>query len=396
MAPAAQIVDLGERALRDGDRLKWGIAEPDVLAAWVAEMDFELAPVLTAALKDAVSRGITGYPPPDRLSGVAEALCGFARRRWDWDLDDGQVILVGDVMSGMALALTTLCEDAPVVVPTPVYPPLLAVAGHTGRELVPVPLSPDDQVASLDLERIEAALRAGARTVLLCNPQNPWGRAFTRPELEALRDTVEHHGARVVSDEIHAPLVLPGSEHVPYASLQGAAQHTTTVLAASKAWNLPGLKCAQIVTGSEADARVLRGLPLIANHSTSPLGIVAARTAYELGEPWLDALLERLAANRALFTRLMAAHVPGATMRPMEATFLAWVDARSYDLDNPARTALELGRVLVNDGRTFGPGGQGHVRVNLATSATRIEQIVDRLAIAWEPHDRRPPVETSY
>lgn len=384
MSGETRIVDLSDTALRDSDRLKWGVADADVVSAWVAEMDFEIAPAVTAALADAVRRGITGYPTSDRLSGVPTALCGFAQRRWGWEFDSDSVVLAGDVMAGAALALRTLCEDAPVVVPTPAYPPFLDVASLAGRKMVAVPLSPDDQVAALDIDAIEAALRAGARTVLLCNPHNPWGRAFTRPELEALRDVVDHHGARVVSDEVHAQLVLSGADHVPYASLEGAAGHTTTLLAASKAWNLPGLKCAQLVTGSPADARALRALPLVANHGTSPLGLVAARAAYELGEPWLDALVARLSANRALFGSLMTAHVAGASMRPMEATYLAWVDARSYGLDNPAGAALERGRVLVNDGRTFGPGGQGHVRVNLATSPKRIEQIVDRLARAWE------------
>jgi cystathionine beta-lyase len=384
MNPDLRIVDLSDTAVRDPDRLKWGIADADVLSAWVAEMDFELAPAVAAALGDAVSRGITGYATFDRLSGVPQALCGFAGRRWGWELDSDSVVLVGDVMAGVALTLRTICADAPVVVPTPAYPPFLDVAALAGRAMVTVPLAPDDRVAALDLEAIGAALRAGARTVLLCNPHNPWGRAFTRPELEALRDVVDHHGGRVVSDEVHAPLVLPGSTHVPYAALEGAAGHTTTILAASKAWNLPGLKCAQIVTGSPADAQALRALPLVANHGASPLGLVATRAAYGLGESWLDALLARLTANRALFAGLMAQLVPDAGLRPMEATYLAWVDARSYRLENPADAALERGRVLVNDGRRFGPGGQGHVRVNLATSPQRIEQIVQRLALAWE------------
>ena len=384
MPPETLIVDLSDTALRDADRLKWGASDADVLSAWVAEMDFELAPAVTAALSDAVSRGVTGYPTFDRLSGVPEAACGFAERRWGWKLDSDSVVLVGDVMAGVALALRTLCDDAAVVVPTPAYPPFLDVASQAGRAMVTVPLSADDQVATLDVDAIGSALRAGAGTVLLCNPHNPWGRAFTRPELEALCDVVHLHGARVISDEVHAPLVLPGSTHVPYASLEGAAGHTTTLLAASKAWNLPGLKCAQIIAGSPADARALRALPLIANHGTSPLGLVASRAAYGAGEHWLDALVARLTANRALFRGLMAELVPGARLRPMEATYLAWVDARSYGLENPAGTALERGRVLVNDGRAFGPGGQGHVRVNLATSPQRIEQIVERLARAWE------------
>jgi cystathionine beta-lyase len=286
-------------------------------------------------------------------------------------------------MAGVHLALTTLCEDAPVVVPTPAYPPFLDVVPLAGREIVTLPLDPDAEVAALDLDRVDAALAAGARTVLLCNPSNPWGRAFSVAELEGLRDVVTRHGARVVADDIHAPLVLPGATHVPYASLPGAAEHTTTVLSASKAFNVPGLKCAQVVAGSVADLRALRSVPLVANHGTSPLGIAANLAAYTGGRPWLDALVERLAANRDSLEKLVAEELPGVRMRRLEATYLAWLDVRALGLDDPAEVARSRGRCIVNDGRTFGPGGDGHVRLNIATSPERLADAVRRLATAW-------------
>jgi cysteine-S-conjugate beta-lyase len=377
------IVDLTDEQLRARGSIKWAFAEPDVLPAWVAEMDFALAEPVTEALHDAVDRGDVGYPGLDADTGVPQALASFAKERWDWSLDPASVVLTGDVMAGVRLTLDALCEQAPVVVPTPAYMPFLDVVPLSGREMVAVPLSPDADAATLDLDAIDDALRAGARTVLLSNPHNPWGRAFSRAELEGLRDVVERHGARVVSDEIHGPLVLPGAVHVPYASLEGAGAHTTTVLSASKAWNVPGLKSAQLVPGSAADLRVLRGLPPVANHGSSPLGHAAAVAAYTLGVPWLDALVARLDANRALFRELVSTELPRVRMRPLEATYLAWLDARAYGLADPAALALQRGRVLVNDGRTFGAGGAGHVRVNIATSEERLREIVRRLATAW-------------
>lgn len=385
MAAAARIVDLADDELRRRGGLKWGYPPPDVLPAWVAEIDVAPDPVVQAAIAEAVARGLTGYPPQDAETGVPQAFSQYAQRQWAWDVDPSRVVLTQDVMHGIQLALSVLCEDAPVVVPTPTYPPFLDVVPLAGRELVPVPLDPDCEVAALDLEGIDAALAAGARTVLLCNPHNPWGRAFGREELLALLDVVQRRGARVVSDEIHAGLVRPGSVHVAFATLPGAAELTTTLVSASKAWNLPALKCAQLVTGSAADTAALRRLPTVANHGTSALGIVAAHAAYTGGQPWLDAWVERIDRTQAAFALAVAERLPHARLRPVQATYLAWLDVRGYGWEDPAGVALRDGRVLVNDGRTFGPGGQGHVRVNLATSLERVERIVDRLVAAFEP-----------
>ena len=376
----AVLVDLTDDELRSRGGIKWNLPDDDVLAAWVAETDLAIAPVLTAALHEAVERGDVGYPPLDSGTPLPEALAEYALDAWRWSVDPADVVLVGDVMAGILLTLKTLCHDGPVVVPTPSYPPFLDVVPLAGRELVTVPLDPDAHEAVLDLDRIGAALSAGGGTVLLGNPHNPWGRAFTRAELEGLRDVVVRHGARVVSDDIHAPLVLPGATHTPYASLPGTADHVTTVISASKAWNVPGLKCAQVVAGSRADTAALRAVPHVANHGLSPLGVTANVAAYRHGRPWLDAFVARLAANRALFAELVAEHLPLARHRRLEATYLAWLDVRAYGVAEPATAALVHGRVMVNDGRTFGPGGEGHLRVNLATSGERLERVVLRVA----------------
>ncbi len=385
MPTTAQIVDLDDDELRRRGGLKWTYPPQDVLPAWVAEIDVAPDPVVQAAVADAVAGGLTGYPPHDATTGVPQAFSTYAQQQWTWHVDPARVVLTQDVMHGVQLALSVLCEDAPVVVPTPTYPPFLDVVPLARRELVAVPLDPAAEVAALDLERVDAALAAGARTVLLCNPHNPWGRVFRREELLALLDLVQRHGARVVSDEIHAGVILPGSVHVPFATLPGAAELTTTLVSASKAWNLPALKCAQLVTGSAVDTATLRRLPMVANHGTSALGIVAALAAYTGGQPWLDAWVERVGQTQAAFACGVAERLPLARLRPVEATYLAWLDVRAYGRDDPAGVALREGRVMVNDGRTFGPGGEGHVRVNLGTSLERVERIIDRLVAAFEP-----------
>jgi len=373
--------DRTDAELRASGCVKWASAAADVLPAWVAEMDFAVAEPITSALHTAIDSGRMGYGPADEKTGVAEALADFALGRWGWRVDPSRVVLAGDVVDGIARVLDRLAEDAAVVVPTPAYPPFLSLVGFTGRQIVPAPLDPEAETAEHDLAAIDEALRAGARTVILCNPHNPWGRSFGRAELEALRDVVEAHGALVVVDEIHAPLTLPGATHVPYAAVASPGAPVVTVTSATKGWNIPGLKCAQIVCSSADQAERVRSHPM--HPGQSALGTVAAHAAYTEGGPWLDELIGTLDDNRRLFAELVRERLPRARMRPLEATYLAWLDARAYGLESPGETALQVGRVWV-DHRPWGPGGEGHVRVNLATSPQRVEEIVNRLAKAWE------------
>ncbi|MBI4942857.1 MAG: aminotransferase class I/II-fold pyridoxal phosphate-dependent enzyme [Actinobacteria bacterium] len=385
--PAAALCDFDvpDAELRAAGSVKWTYQPPDVLPAWVAEMDCRPCPPVLDAVRAAVDRGMFGYPALPRHTDLPEATAAFLRRRFGWAVDPARVLPTGDVMAGVRLVLETLCADAPVVVPTPTYPPFLDVVPLAGRQVVQVPCVVDGAGRPvLDLDAVDAAFAAGARTVLLAAPHNPLGRAFTPAELAGLRDVVtRYEGGRVLSDEIHAPLALPGAVHTPYAAVEGTADHVTTIVAASKAWNIPGLKCAQVVAGNAADLAALTGVAHVANHGLSPLGVVATVAAYTEGEPWLDSLMAHLGAQRDLFGDLLAAHLPDARWTPMEATYLAWVDARAYGLPDPAAAALRDGKVCVNPGRDFGDGYTGYVRVNLATSAERLTEVVRRLSKAW-------------
>ena len=377
------IRDLTDEEARRALVLKWGTVEPDVLPAWVAEMDYALAPVVRDALFEAVEVGVTGYPQIDGQSGLGEAYAAFAQRHWGWAVDPGLVRPVSDVTAGIRVALEVLSEQAPVVQPVPSYPPQLSVIGITGRKRVDLVLEPDQPEATIDLDRLDDLFAEGARTLVLTQPHNPWGRVFTRSELEGVRDVVVRHGARVISDEIHAPLALPGATHVPYLSLEGTADHAVAVVAASKAFNTAGLRCAQIVAADGETMRRIRDVPDPLNDSWSPLGEVAAIAAYEHGDEWLAALVRRLAEQRDLLTDLLAAHLPEVRMRPLEATYLAWLDAGAYGHADPAAVALERGRVKLAPGHDYHPGLDGHVRLNIATSPERLEEIVTRLASAW-------------
>jgi cystathionine beta-lyase len=285
------------------------------------------------------------------------------------------------------LALDVLSDPGPMVMPVPAYSPQLDIAAITGRERRDLVVDPDDDRAGIDLDRLDRLFTEGARTLLLTQPHNPWGRVFGRAELEGIRDVVAAHGARVISDEIHAPLVLPGAEHVPYLSLPGTADHAVAVVAASKAFNTAGLKCAQLVTGDDATRDRLFSVPMARNDSWSTLGVVAAVAAYTRGDPWLAALRARLGRQRTLLAELLAEHLPLARMRPLEATYLAWIDLRAYapegrDDWDPAAVILEKGRIKVSPGHDYHPGTGGHVRLNIATSPERLTEIVRRTATA--------------
>jgi cystathionine beta-lyase len=359
---------------------KWGAVAPGVLPAWVAEMDFAPAPEITAALHEAIDVAMVGYPAFGWGGELGGAYAGFARRQFGQAVDPDTVCPVVDVTAGVRVALDVLSESGPMIMPVPAYAPQLAVAEVTGRERVDLVVDPDAERAEIDLVRLDALFAAGARTLLLTQPHNPWGRVFTRAELEGVRDVVVRHGARVIADEIHAPLVLPGAEHLSYLAIDGTHDHAISVVAASKAFNTAGLRCAQLVVPDEIARKQLLDAPTVRNDSWSPLGVVAAVAAYTHGDAWLDSLRSRLDTNRTLLTELLATHLPEARMRRPEATYLAWIDLRAYGHDDPAAVALERGRVRLAPGHDYHPGLTGHVRLNFATSPARLEEIVHRLA----------------
>ncbi|HEY3723777.1 MAG TPA: MalY/PatB family protein [Acidimicrobiia bacterium] len=381
MTAAFDAVDI-ER-LRRRRTVKWTLYGPDVLAAWVAEMDFDVAPVVRAAILEAVDREDFGYVVGD-LTELTTACAGFLAARYGWAVPPARVFPVADVLTGISVALDTfVAPGRGVVVPTPAYPPFFEVVELTGREAVAAPLVLEGGRDTLDLEAIEAALARGAGAVLLCNPHNPTGRVFTTDELEALAAVVDRYGARVVSDEVHAPLVYAGARHVPYATVSEAAgEHAVTVTAATKAFNIAGLKCAQVIATNHADAARWRGLRVFEVPSPTPIGIAATTAAYRDGGEWLDGLVEYLDGNRARLRELLATEVPAVAMRMPEATFLSWLDCSALGLDDPARFFLDHAGVALSDGPPFGPGCREHVRLNFGTSRALLERIVGAMGAA--------------
>ncbi|NJQ17604.1 MalY/PatB family protein [Streptomyces bohaiensis] len=361
---------------------KWRAHPPDVLPLFVAEMDVPLPDAVARAVTEALALGDTGYT---RGSAYAEAYAAFARRRWGWDgVAAERTTVVPDVMTGVLTVLAAISAPRDtVVVNSPVYTPFHDYVRHTGRTVVEAPLGEDHR---LDLDVLadcyrRVATRGGTTVHLLCNPHNPTGTVHTAAELSAVAELAARWGVRVVVDEIHAPVVDPGTVFTPYLSLPGA-ETGWAVLSASKAWNLAGLRAGLAVAGPGAAAELPR-IPEWIAAATSHIGVIAHRAAFTAGEPWLDALLAGLAENRRLLAALLAEHLPEVRYRPAPGTYLAWLDCRAAGLgDDPAAAFLERGRVALNSGPAFGTGGAGHVRLNLATSPEVLTEAVRRMVRA--------------
>lgn len=375
----AAIDGLTPEQLRERRTAKWTMYGSGVLPAPVAEMDFPLAPAIRDALLAAVLRSETGYEPEG--SGLPEATAGWLERTAGVRVRPDQVKVLPDILKGIDLGIKTFSRPgSAVVLLTPSYPPFFWLPGGAGRDTVEVPLITEGERLTFDIDGIDRVLKNGAGTLILCNPYNPVGRVFTRDELQALARVVERNGARVIADEVHAPLIYPGVAFTSYSTVsEAAARHSITLTSASKGWNVAGLKCAQAVLTNRDDIDAWDRLPFLETHRASILGILANRVAYAAGEPWLNDVVRYLDGNRHLLARLLGEHLPQVGYTIPEATYLAWLDCRSLDLDDPAAFFLEYARVAVNPGASFGASGEGYVRLNFATSRAILTEIVERM-----------------
>ncbi|MFF3851004.1 MalY/PatB family protein [Streptomyces sp. NPDC002328] len=395
---ANPLEELSLEQLRRRGSMKWRTHPADVLPLWVAEMDVRLAPVIAGALQEAIETGDTGYPFGTEF---AESLVAFASRRWDWDgASVDRAAVVPDVMMGAVQVLRLITDPwDPVVVNSPVYAPFYAFITHGDRRIIEAPLGQDGRIS---LETLEETFRQtrernakGKIAYLLSNPHNPTGAVHTLEELTAVAELARRYGVRVVADEIHAPLVLPGAKFTPYLSVPGA-EDAFSLMSATKGWNLAGIKAALALAGPDAVAD-LRRMPAEAHLGASYLGVIAHTAALRHGDAWLDALLAGLDANRTLLAELVAKHLPGVGFIRPEGTHLAWLDCRSIgvakeetatglvavtDLAGPAKLFFDQGRVALSSGHIFGTGGAGHVRLNFATSQSVLTEAITRMGRA--------------
>lgn len=381
-----------EAELYDAGTLKWsGVTTDDgepTLGAWVAEMDFGTSPAVAQRLVEAVHQGFLGYTPPWADEAVHHALVQLQDGRYGWAIKEGWVRTSPSVLSVLRLTIDSLTRPgSAVVVPTPAYMPFLTIPGEFGREAIQVPSlhdpnADDPQGAwSLNLAGIEAALEGGAGLVILCNPWNPTGRTLSVEEMRALHEVVSKYDALVFSDEIHAPLVLgdPGS-HFSYARLSpDAAAHTVTAVAASKAWNVAGLQCAQVILPDAKLRERYDAAPKAVFGHPGTLGVLAATPAYLESNDWLAEVIAQINANLDSLDAALAGTAVDY-QRP-QATYLTWLGFDDVaGIEDPARVLREEFHVAVNNGETLGAGYEKWIRVNAAMSPEPWQKVVAALA----------------
>ncbi|MGO1561329.1 MAG: MalY/PatB family protein [Actinomycetaceae bacterium] len=356
----------------------------DAIGTFIAESDIGTAPVVLDALNGVVDRQMFGYLSPQVITACEEATAGFLTRQHGVEIDPARVRLLPDVLSVLHALVRRLPAGGRIVLPTPAYPSFFGAEARSGVEIVQVPLANDAGYYSYDLDALAAALRPGD-LFILCNPQNPSGRVHSRAELEAIAEVVDRAGATVFADEIHASVLRPGQVHIPYASInEVAAAHSLTATSASKSFNLPGLRCAQLIASTPAAATEWdTHSGYLAKEASTP-GVLAVTAAYSSGETWLKEQLTVFDERHTQLAGLVAEHLPQAVLSPAEGTFLAWLDLGAYGLGDGPGAACRAQGVVPGNGPAFGRAGHGHVRLNLATTAPLVQETVLRIARACE------------
>ncbi|MGA2447847.1 MAG: PatB family C-S lyase [Polyangiaceae bacterium] len=369
---------------RSSDSIKWTRYPPDVLPLWVADMDFASPDAVIQALRERVDHGVFGYGrAPEELAEV------FAQRLTElyrWTVSPRHILLLPGVVPAihMACRAFTLPGEA-VLVQTPVYPPIRSLPAHCERPCREVSLVRDqDGRFYVDWDVFERALADRARLFVLCNPQNPTGRVFSRSELERFATACRRGGAVILSDEIHCDIVFQGHEHVPIASLAPeVADRTVTLMSPSKTFNLSGLQCAfAVIQNDELRRRFVASWQGLVPHLNA-LGALAALAAYRHGQAWLGELRAYLQANRDALCGAVRERLPGVKLSAPEGTYLAWLDCRdTAAAHEPYRFFLERARVALGEGGAFGADATGFVRLNFGCTRATLEAALDRLSNA--------------
>ena len=351
----------------------------DVLPMWVADMDFESPPAVIEALHRRVDHQVFGYTNTPEL--LIETVVARLAERYDWQIDPNWLIWLPGLVAGINLACRSVGESGDQVATfTPVYRPFLTAPGFSDRQLLTVPFDQSGGNWQIDFDRLAAAITPRTRLLLLCSPHNPIGRVFRRDELWALAEFCQRHDLVICSDEIHCELVLDNAlGHIVTAALDGdIARRTITLMAPSKTFNLAGLGCAfAIVPDDRLRARCKAVAAGIMAH-VNLFGYSAALAAYRNGDDWHRALLDYLRGNRDRVQQAVAA-MPGLSMTPVEATYLAWIDTREAGLADPAGF-FESAGVGLSDGREF--DGDGFVRLNFGCPRPVLDQALARMQAA--------------
>ncbi len=357
---------------RGTNSYKWDIVkEEDVIPLWVADMDFKAAPAILEALKKRVEHGVFGYTlVPD---SYYEAIINWFARRHNWQIDRSWIIYTTGVVPAVSCAIKALTlPGEKVLIQTPDYNCFFSSIKNNGCEVAENELVRRGDSYEVDFEDFERQCADEKTTVfLLCNPHNPAGRVWTKEELERMNDICLTHGVRVISDEIHCELVMPGHRFTPFAAISDACRDNSVVLnSPTKAFNIAGLQIANIICADPAmRRRIDRAVNINEVCDVNPFGVVALQAAYNESEEWLDSLNHYIWGNYLALKEFIAKELPRLEVTRLEGTYLAWVDIKATGLtsDEAYGKLMKEGRVYVNSGTMYGRrAGEGYLRINLA------------------------------
>jgi len=371
---------------RHSDSEKWRCYAEDVLPLWVADMDFVSPEPVVRALRERVEHGVFGYGiDPKELREVIVQRLGTL---YGWNVAPDALIFKPGVVTGFNQAVHALTQPGDgVLVQTPVYPPIYHAPANSCCTLDATQWAQQaDGRYVIYWDAFEQAITPRTRVFILCNPHNPIGRVLRRDELERIAEICLRHKVLICSDEIHCDLIFSGYRHIPIASLSPeVARHTITLMAPSKTYNIAGLDCSvAIVPDVELRKKFEAGRAGLVP-GVNILGLTAALAAYRGGQPWLDALLRYLEGNRDFVLKFVQDNLPGVHMNSPEGTYLAWLDCRQAGiLGNPYEFFLQQARVALNDGRAFGPGGEGFVRLNFGCPRATLAEALERMKKALQ------------
>ena len=348
---------------------------PDIIPMWVADMDFETAPCIKSALLERINHGIYGYTqPPEELSSTVAT---YLKTEFNWAIDTDWIIWLPSLVVGLNVVSRAFAEEGDAILSnTPIYPPFLSAPTYGNRETITAPLVWSGTKWAMDFDALEKTVTNKTKAFLFCSPHNPTGRVWNSKELNELVAFCQKHNLTIISDEIHAGLILDQDKtHTVTANLPDAADISVTLLSASKTFNMPGLGCAYAVVKNPTLRNKLKKVMNGIVHHVGALGYTATLAAYKEGKPWHAALVNYLRLNRDYVEGDLSAH-DQLTVYHSEATYLTWIDARRMNVDNPS-TYFEQFGIGLYDGAPF--GAPGFLRLNFACPQSVLREAIQRI-----------------
>ena len=365
--------------------VKWDYVADDVLPLWVADMDFEAAPAIKQAVLNRAEHGVFGYAKVE--DDYYEAVTSWFHRRHQWDIQRDWIIYTTGVIPALSCAIKAITlPGEKVLIQTPVYNHFFSSIRNQGCEILENELVRQEDTYEIDFVDFEAKCADEKTTAfVLCNPHNPAGRVWHKDELERMGAICAKCNVRVISDEIHCELVMPGNTFIPFASVNALNQsNSVTLNSPTKSFNIAGLQIANIIcSDNEMRRRVDRVVNIYEVCDVNPFGPVALKAAYNESEAWIDELNEYLWGNYQLLKTYFAEHLPQSKVLRLEGTYLAWVDISALGMTSKQVTKklLKEGRVFVNDGPLYGnKTGEGYFRINLASPRAVLQDGLERIA----------------